>query len=200
MCATSSRLSVHLTDCRPGSRQGFQGTFPLRFLTISIVSDGTQRLLLGGGYGFLTGQHGLVVDNLLQVYSLSAALRAPPSERMTQATIVTANGTTLTLGDTENADLFWGIRGGGCNFGICTEFVLRLHPQRPTIFAGMVVYPTDVLKDLMTVLTQWWENVKNNEGILKILARDPLSGKVSDNTLSIAAVQSMTTACRRALV
>jgi len=119
---------------------------------------------------------------------------------MTQATIVTANGTTLTLGDTENADLFWGIRGGGCNFGICTEFVLRLHPQRPTIFAGMVVYPTDVLKDLMTVLTQWWENVKNNEGILKILARDPLSGKVSDNTLGIAVVQPMTTVCRRASV
>jgi hypothetical protein len=98
---------------------------------MSILSDGTLRLLLGGGYGFLTGQHGLVVDNLLQVCSLSETLHSPPFKRMTQATIVTANGTTLTLSDTENADLFWGIRGGGSNFGVCTEFVLRLHPQRP---------------------------------------------------------------------
>lgn len=124
----------------------------------TVNHTGVSGLLLGGGYGFLTGQHSLVVDNLLQ------------------ATIVTANGTMLTLSDTENADLFWGIRGGGSNFGICTEFVLRLHPQRPTVFAGMVVYPKEVLSELMMVLTKWWKNVKNNEGILKLLCADP-SGK-----------------------
>ncbi|KAH9058045.1 hypothetical protein EDB87DRAFT_1627897 [Lactarius vividus] len=125
----------------------------------TVNHTGVSGLLLGGGYGFLTGQHGLVVDNLLQ------------------ATIVTANGTTLTLSDTDNPELFWGIRGGGSNFGICTEFVLRLHPQRPTVFAGIIVYSTDVLRELMAVLTRWWKNVKSHEGILKILSRDPFSGK-----------------------
>ncbi|KAI9435087.1 hypothetical protein H4582DRAFT_1972776 [Lactarius indigo] len=128
-------------------------------------------LLLGGGYGFLTGQHGLVVDNLLQVYSLSATPHTHLLRVRDRQPIVTANA------DTENADLFWGIRGGGSNFGICTEFILRLHPQRPTVFAGMAVYPTEVLRELMTVLTRWWKRVKNNEGIIKILSRDPLSGK-----------------------
>ena len=119
---------------------------------------------------------------------------------MTQATIVTADGTTLTLSDTENAELFWGIRGGGSNFGVCTEFVLRLHPQHPTAFSGVVIYPTEVLGELMTVLTKWWENVKKNEAMHQILGRNPLSGssKVGDNILGIAVVQSMTPACRSA--
>ncbi|KAN0132136.1 hypothetical protein V8E53_010055 [Lactarius tabidus] len=117
-------------------------------------------LLLGGGYGFLIGQYGLVVDNLLQ------------------ATIVTADGTTLTLSDTENEELFWGIRGGGCNFGVCTEFVLRLHPQRRTVFSGLVVFSTDVLSELMAVLNKWLKNAKENEGMHMILRKDLSFDKV----------------------
>jgi hypothetical protein len=122
----------------------------------------------------------------------------PLFKRMTQATIVTANGTTLTLSDTENADLFWGIRGGGSNFGVCTEFVLRLHPQRSTAFSGIVVFPREVLSELMVVLTKWWKNVKNNEAMHQILGRSPLTGKVGDHILGIAVVQSMTPVCRSA--
>ena len=167
----------------------------MRFLCSSwIFSDATQRLLLGGGYGFLSGQHGLVVDNLLQVCSLSATLHSLPFKWMTQATIVTANGTTLTLSDTENADLFWGIRGGGSNFGVCTEFVLRLHPQRPTAFSGMVLYPTEVLSELMVVLIKWWKNVKTNEAVHLMVGRTPLAGnsKVGDNIFDIAVARSVT--------
>lgn len=83
------------------------------------------------------------------------------------------------VSESKNADLFWAIRGGGSNFGVCTEFVLKLHPQRPTVFAGNVVFPAAVLDDLMKVLTQWWATVKNHEGMLQILGRDP-SGNVGD--------------------
>jgi FAD/FMN-containing dehydrogenase len=99
-----------------------------------------------------------------------------------QATVVTANGKALTVSESENADLFWGIRGGGSNFGVCTEFVLRLHPQRRTIFAGLVIFPSDVLDDLTKVLSQWWETIKDHEGMLQIFCRGP-DGKVSDEFL-----------------
>ncbi|KAI0249113.1 hypothetical protein BJV78DRAFT_1378298 [Lactifluus subvellereus] len=121
----------------------------------TVNHTGVSGLLLGGGYGFLTSQHGTAVDNLLQ------------------ATIVTADGTALTLSDTENPDLFWAIRGGGSNFGVCTEFVLRLHPQRTTVFAGLVIFPPDVLDALMAALYQWWPNAKDNEGLMQIFGRDP---------------------------
>ena len=96
-----------------------------------------------------------------------------------QATIVTADGKALTVSESENADLFWGIRGGGSNFGVCTEFVLRLHPQRRTVFAGILIFPPDVIDDLMKVLSQWWETTTDHEGILQIFGRGP-DGKVSD--------------------
>ena len=82
----------------------------------------------------------------------------------------------------ENADLFWAIRGGGSNFGVCTEFVLRLHPQCRTVFAGNVIFPATALDDMMKVLGEWWETVKDHEGILQTLGRDP-AGNVSDGYL-----------------
>jgi FAD/FMN-containing dehydrogenase len=107
----------------------------------------------------------------------------PHFEGIIQATIVTADGTTLTLSDTENEELFWGIRGGGCNFGVCTEFVLRLHPQRRTVFSGLVVFSTDVLSELMAVLNKWLKNAKENEGMHMILRKDLSFDKVGVNEL-----------------
>jgi hypothetical protein len=99
-----------------------------------------------------------------------------------KATIVTANGTALTASESENADLFWAIRGGGSNFGVCTEFVLRLHLQRRTVFAGNVIFPAAVLDDMMKLISEWWKTIKDHEGILQTLSRDP-AGNVSDGYL-----------------
>jgi hypothetical protein len=112
----------------------------------------------------------------------------------TQATLVTADGTTLTLSETQNAELFWGILGGGSNFGVCTEFVLRLHPQRPTVFSGVVVFSTDRLNEFMEVLIKWKKNSKKNEGIQVVLRKVPPFEKVGD--IHITSVKSVSLMCR----
>jgi FAD/FMN-containing dehydrogenase len=91
-----------------------------------IVSEtGLAGLTLGGGFGWLTRKHGFTCDNLLS------------------AEVVTADGRVLRASEEENPDLFWGIRGGGGNFGIVTSFQFRLHPVGPDLLAGLLVYPME---------------------------------------------------------
>jgi FAD/FMN-containing dehydrogenase len=97
-------------------------------------TTGVAGLTLGGGFGWLTRKFGFTVDNLIS------------------ADIVTADGTTRHASDTENADLFWAIRGGGGNFGIVTEFTFRLHPVGPEVLAGLIVYP---FQDMPAVVKQY---------------------------------------------
>ena len=88
----------------------------------AISSTGIAGLTLGGGLGWLAGKFGLSCDNLLSV------------------DLITAEGELRTVSAAENDDLFWGLRGGGGNFGVVTSFEYRLHPVGP-VLGGVVLYP-----------------------------------------------------------
>ena len=93
---------------------------------VGVVSHtGVAGLTLGGGMGRLQRKHGLTIDNLLSVE------------------LVTADGRLVRASEDENADLFWGLRGAGPNFGIVTSFEFRLHPLEPVITAGAVIHPVE---------------------------------------------------------
>ncbi|MBI2468068.1 MAG: FAD-binding oxidoreductase [Candidatus Rokubacteria bacterium] len=87
-----------------------------------VTHTGVGGLTLGGGVGRLAHKHGLACDNLLAVE------------------VVTAPGEVLRASAAENADLFWGVRGGGGNFGIVTAFEFQLHPVGPGVLGGKVVH------------------------------------------------------------
>src|SRR5438132_6383558 len=98
---------------------------------LGIISNtGIAGLTLGGGIGWLNGKYGLACDNLLSVQ------------------VVTADGRLLTASSGENEDLFWGVRGGGGNFGIVTSVEYQLRPVGPVI-GGMTVYPTAEAKQVL---------------------------------------------------
>lgn len=88
----------------------------------TVGSTGISGLTLGGGVGFLMGSYGLTCDNLVS------------------ADLVTASGELLTITERDDPDLFWGIRGGGGNFGVVTSLEYRLHPV-DMLMAGLVLYP-----------------------------------------------------------
>jgi hypothetical protein len=100
--------------------------------TAGVVSHtGVAGLTLGGGLGRLHRKHGLTIDNLLG------------------ADIVTADGKWLRTDATENADLFWGIRGGGGNFGVVTSFDYQLHPVGPSVLSIASIYPMAQAEDML---------------------------------------------------
>jgi FAD/FMN-containing dehydrogenase len=89
----------------------------------AISTTGIAGLTLGGGFGYLSRMYVMACDNLIS------------------ADVVTAAGDLVTASEHHHPDLFWGLRGGGGNFGVVTSFEYQLHPLGPQVLAGAVVYP-----------------------------------------------------------
>lgn len=94
-------------------------------------TTGIAGFTVGGGFGCLSRKYGLTVDNLLS------------------ADVVTADGRLLIVSKTENSDLFWGISGGGGNFGIVTSFEYGLQPVGPVVLGGMLLHPLSKAKEVL---------------------------------------------------
>jgi FAD/FMN-containing dehydrogenase len=104
-----------------------------------MTGTGVGGFTLGGGYAWTSTKHGLACDNLIS------------------AEVVTADGRVVTASETENADLLWGLRGGGGNFGVVTSYEFKLYELGPMIYGGMVVHPIEVAGDIGRAWRDWVE-------------------------------------------
>jgi FAD/FMN-containing dehydrogenase len=102
-----------------------------------VTHTGVAGLTLGGGIGWLMRSLGLTIDQLLSVE------------------LVTAGGDVVRADEAENADLFWGVRGGAGNFGIVTEFEFRLNPVGPTVLAGPIFWPMEQSPAVLRFYRDW---------------------------------------------
>ncbi len=106
--------------------------------TAGVVSHtGVGGLTLGGGFGRLNRKYGLTIDNLVS------------------ARMVTADGQVRRVSAEEDPDLFWGIRGGGGNFGVATEFEFDLHPTERKMLGGAILWPASVARDVLEFYAEY---------------------------------------------
>ena len=122
-----------------------------------ISSTGVAGFTLGGGVGWLMRKYGLALDNLVG------------------ADVVTADGALIHASATENAELFWGLRGGGGNFGIVTEFEFQLHPVGPIVYAGPIFFAADDDVALLHAFREWSAEAADEvTGFISLTSAPPL--------------------------
>jgi len=125
-----------------------------------VTHTGVAGLTLGGGIGRIGRKYGLACDNLLSV------------------NLVTADGQFLRASETENADLFWGIRGGGGNFGIVTAFEFQLHPVGPVVLGGVVLHPLEKAKAALKFYSEYSRTTPDELAADAILLTSPEGDRV----------------------
>jgi FAD/FMN-containing dehydrogenase len=102
-----------------------------------VTHTGLAGLTLGGGIGWIMRKHGLTIDQLLSV------------------DLITADGEFVKASDDQNRDLFWGVRGGGGNFGIVSDFEFRLNPLGPEVMAGPVFWSVNDAPAVLRFYREW---------------------------------------------
>ncbi|CAM1504073.1 Fc.00g016640.m01.CDS01 [Cosmosporella sp. VM-42] len=121
----------------------------------TVSHTGVGGLILHGGFGVLTGLHGLTID-ILQ-----------------SCQVVLADGSIVTASATENSDLFWALRGAGSSFGVVTEFTSKVFPQGD-IWGGMMVFPADNLPTIVDFINHWGETNDGNTVFVAGFTHAPL--------------------------
>lgn len=110
-----------------------------------ISTTGVAGLTLGGGIGYLTRGHGLSLDNLIS------------------ADVVTADGRMVIASENENADLFWAIRGGGGNFGVCTSLEYKLQPVE-NVYWGPMFYEVEETENILKFYREYIKDAPEQMG------------------------------------
>jgi hypothetical protein len=129
--------------------------------TAGVVSHtGVGGFTLGGGFGRLNRKYGLAVDNLVS------------------AEVITADGQIRTASADENADLFWGLRGGGGNFGVVTDFEFQLHPFDRNVLSGSIVWPYEQARDVLEFYAEWSAGLSDEMYVGPTTATTPEGARV----------------------
>lgn len=120
-----------------------------------VSSTGVAGFTLGGGIGWLVRKHGLSLDNLISI------------------DLMTAEGELVTASKDENEDLFWGVRGGGGNFGIISSFEFKLHPVGPMVMGGLILHRASEAEELMKFFRDFVEKAPDELTMLMVFLTAP---------------------------
>ncbi|POR32740.1 FAD-linked oxidoreductase-like protein [Tolypocladium paradoxum] len=120
----------------------------------TVSHTGVGGLILHGGFGVLTGLHGMAIDVLVSCQ------------------VVLADGSIVTASETENADLFWALRGAGSSFGVVTRFTSRAFPQGD-IWGGLLIFTGDKLPALVDFVNRWAEDNDGSQGFALVFGHAP---------------------------
>ncbi len=118
-------------------------------------TTGIAGLTLGGGFGWISRKYGLTIDNL------------------TSAEVVLADGSVVTASASENPDLFWGIRGGGGNFGVVTLFRYALHNVGPEVLSGLIVHPFGDARNLLRFYRDFTATLPDDVTVWVVMRKAP---------------------------
>ncbi|MFX0203936.1 MAG: FAD-binding oxidoreductase [Candidatus Hodarchaeota archaeon] len=120
-----------------------------------VTTTGIAGLTLGGGFGYISRKYGLSIDNLISV------------------DMVTAEGEFLTASKTENENLFWGLRGGGGNFGIVTSFEYKLQEIGPIVLGGMLLHPMETAREFLRFYRDFIADAPDELTVVPVLRLAP---------------------------